>query len=358
MVKSSILTAVLTLASSAAAECGLGTPDAKVTGSGSAFVATKGSSQVYNGSDYLAAIQAAVDSISSGQRVSIIASGSIGAGTIAIQSGKTFEGCGTINAALRAPRGAIEVTDASGVTIPYLTMTGNPYFALRCFGTKDLTLGTINMDLSGTESIGIRFDRDQAANTNVKMGTVTVTGAGSHAIETWNIDGLTIDQVIAKNCGQCGLLLQKTTNAQVGFVSGTDVGATTGYATLRFANNNGQLPDGSYTPNIFVKNVFSRRGGRGVFCVSESGGAVIDSIDLADNVNNAILIENCYDVTIKGGKVKGGGQVRISARTEFPNTKDISITAEVDDTTVLEDPCGVNITWNLSGNAPRTLCQK
>lgn len=31
------------------------------------------------------------------------------------------------------------------------------------------------MDL--TAGIGIRFDRDEAANTNVKMGTITVTGA-------------------------------------------------------------------------------------------------------------------------------------------------------------------------------------
>ncbi|EXF82424.1 parallel beta-helix repeat protein [Colletotrichum fioriniae PJ7] len=354
MVKSSFLTAVLALASSAAAQCGSGTPDAKVTGSGSSFVATKGSSQVYSGSDYRAAIQAAVDSISSGQRVSVIASGSIGANTIAIQSGKTFEGCGTINVALRSGRGAIEVTNASGVKIPYLSMTGNPYFGLRFYGTKDLTLGAINMNLSG--GIGIRFDRDQAANTNVKMGVITVNGAGSHAVETWNIDGLTIDQVIAKNCGESGLLLQKTINAKVGLVDGNNVGAGTGYGTLRFANNNGQLASGAYTTNVYVTKVVSRGGGRGIFCVSQSGGAEIGSIDLANNGNNAILIENCYGVTIKGGTVNGGGEVRLSARSEFPITRDISITAKVDGTTVRESPCGTNIKWNLSGNGARNIC--
>ncbi|KAK2054745.1 parallel beta-helix repeat protein [Colletotrichum caudatum] len=355
MVKFPLLTAVLAvLASSVAAQCGAGTPDARVTGSGSSFVATRGSSQVYAGSDYRAAVQAAVDSIGSGQRVSVIASGSIGAGTISIGSGKTFEGCGTINAVVRSGRGAIEVLNASGVRIPYLTMTGNPYFGLRFYGTRDLTLGAINMNLSG--GLGIRFDRDQAANSNVRMGTVTVSGAGSHAVETWNIDGLAIDQVIARNCGESGLLLQRTTNARVGLVDGNNVGAGTGYATLRFANNNGQLASGAYTTNVFVTRVVSRGGGRGVFCVSQSGGAEIGTVDLASNGNNAILIENCYGVTVGGGTVNGGGEVRISARAEFPNTRDISITARVDGTSVREYPCGTNIRWNLSGNGARNIC--
>lgn len=47
------------------------------------------------------------------------------------------------------------------------------------------------------------------------MDTISVTGAGSHAVETWNIDGLTINSVIARNVGECGLLLQNTRNANV-----------------------------------------------------------------------------------------------------------------------------------------------
>ncbi|KAE9569744.1 hypothetical protein CGCF415_v009070 [Colletotrichum fructicola] len=354
MAKFFILTAVLALASSVAAQCGSGTPDARVTGSGSSFTATKGSSNVYTGSDYRAAIQAALDSISSGQRVSVIASGSIGANTITIASGKIFEGCGTINVATRSGRGAIESTNTQGVQIPYLTMTGNPYFGLRFSGTKDLTLGAITMNLSG--GLGIRFDRDLAANSNVKMGVIRVTGAGSHAVETWNIDGLNIDQVIARNVGESGLLLQKTTNARVGLVDGNNVGAGTGYGTLRFANNNGQNPNGNYNTNVYIDKVVSRGGGRGVFCVSQSGAAVITSVDLASNGNNAILIENCYNLSIRGGTVNGGGEVRLAARSEFPNNRDIWITLKVDGTTVRESPCGENTNWTLTGNGARNIC--
>jgi hypothetical protein len=147
-------------------QCGSGSPHATVTGSGT-FVASRGGTTLYSGSDYRAAIQAALDGVSSGQRVAVMASGSIGANTITISSGKIFEGCGTINVGNKSGRGAIESLNTQNVQIPYLSMTGNPYFGLRFYGTSGLKLGKITMNLSG--GLGIRFDRDQAANSNVTM---------------------------------------------------------------------------------------------------------------------------------------------------------------------------------------------
>ena len=354
MVQFTGLTAALALASLASAQCGSGSPHATVTGSGSSFTASKGSTNLYSGSDYRLAIQSALDGISSGQRVSVMASGNLGANTIKITSGKTFEGCGTITAAPKSGGGNIEVTDESGVSIPYLTMAGSTYFGMRFSGTKDLTLGTINYNLK--EGMGIRFDRDRAANTNVKMGTITCTGGTSHCVETWNIDKLEIGSVIGKNVGECGLLIQKVTNANVGTVDCDNCGAGTGYAALRFANEAGKL-NGAYPTNIRVNKVKARGGGRGIFCVSASGGAEIGTIDVASTGNNAILLENCYNVNIKAGTVNGGGEVRLAARTEFANSRDIAIALRVDGTTVREDPCTVNKTkWNLSGNGGRTIC--
>ncbi|KAI7287976.1 hypothetical protein KC345_g92 [Hortaea werneckii] len=68
-----------------------------------------------------------------------------------------------------------------------------------------------------------------------------------------------------------------------------------------------RLADGSYDTNVYIDRVVSRGGGRGVFCVSQSGAAEIASVDLADNGNNAVLIENCYNVAILDGTVDGGG---------------------------------------------------
>jgi hypothetical protein len=162
--------------------------------------------------------------------------------------------------------------------------------------------------------------------------------------------------VTARNVGQSGLLIQRSRNVWVGLVDGNNVAAGTGYATLRFANNNGQLANGSYSTNVWVDNVISRGGGRGVFCVSQSGGAVIKNVDLANNGNNSILIENCYNLSIRAGTVNGGGEVRLAARSEFPNNKDIWITLRVDNTSVRESPCGINTNWTLSGNGARNIC--
>lgn len=334
--------------------CGAGTPHATVTGSGGSYTTREGSTTVYSGGDYRTAVQAGVDTISSGQRVAVMASGSIGASTITIHSGKTFEGCGTINVGNRSGRGAIEAINTTDVNIAFLKMTGNPYFGLRFSGTNGLKLGDIDLTLSG--GLGIRFDRDAAWNYNVTMTDVYVSGASSHAVETWNIDGFSIARVTARNVGQSGLLIQNSRNGWVGTVDGDNVAAGTGYATFRMANTNGRLANGSYSTNIWVDNVISRGGGRGVFCVSQSGGVVIRNVDLAGNGNNAVLIENCYNVSIRGGTVNGGGEVRLAARTEFANNRDIWITLTVNNTSVRESPCGENTNWTLSGNGSRNIC--
>ncbi|KAL4878180.1 hypothetical protein BJY04DRAFT_229909 [Aspergillus karnatakaensis] len=352
--RSLLPTAVLALAATASAQCGSGTPDGIVDGSDGSYTATVGGGEVYSGSDYYAAITSALDGISSGQRVAVLADGSIGDSVIHIDSGKIFEGCGTIDVGYAAGHGAIESLNTEGAQIPYLTMTGAPYFGLRFYGVTGLALGQINLNLSG--GLGIRFERDEAANRDVSMDVITVTGAGSHAVETWNIDGLTINSVIARDVGECGLLLQTTTNAQVGTVDGDNVATGTGYATFRMANANGRLADGSYETNVFVENVIARGGGRGIFCVSESGGVEIGNVDISDTENNSILLENCYGVSILGGSVSGGGEVRLAARDEFDNNRDISVTLEVSGTSVRESPCGENITWDISGDASLDVC--
>lgn len=174
MTRISKFAAVSALATTAYAQCG-SSPDATVDGTEGAYTATVGSSEVYSGSDYYTAIQEAIDSISTGQTISVIASGSIGSNSISIDSGKTFEGCGTITASIANGKGAIESLNTNDVSIPYLSLAGEVYFGLHFYGTTGLTLGEIDMTL--TAGIGIRFDRDEAANSDVKMGTITVTGA-------------------------------------------------------------------------------------------------------------------------------------------------------------------------------------
>jgi hypothetical protein len=117
MISTIFLTALFSYASIAAAQCGAGTPAAKVTGSTGAYVATIGGTAAYSGASYLAAIQAAIAGTKSGDRIAVIASGSIGSNIITLDAGKIFEGCGTIDAGFKNLRGAIEITDVDDVHV-------------------------------------------------------------------------------------------------------------------------------------------------------------------------------------------------------------------------------------------------
>ncbi|BCD96500.1 RICIN domain-containing protein [Marinagarivorans cellulosilyticus] len=337
-------------------ECGAGTAKARVTGQ-------PGNYQMNGrnfGDDYSGAIIAALGELSSGrtqqERVTIMASGDVGDTRINLQSNTIFEVCGTINTTPNN-RGAITIwgSRTENVSIPYLKMTGNPAFAILIADTHNLHLGQIDLRLSG--GAGIRFD-NRGTTTNVTIDSIYVEGTSGHGVETWNVDGLDIGTVVARDTGYAGLLLNNSRNANIGTVDGINTGVGTGYATLRFANTNGRV-NNQYPTNIYVDKLISRGGGRGLFCVSQSGGVEINNIDLANNGNNSALIENCYNVTINSGTVNGGGEFRISARSEFDNSRDLTFTnLNVSNTSVRESPCADNSNWvNLTvtgGN--RNIC--
>jgi hypothetical protein len=88
---------------------------------------------------------------------------------------------------------------------------------------------------------------------------------------------------------------------------------------------------------------------------------VIDRIDVANTGNNAILIENCYNVTIAGvsGSVSGGGEIRLAARSEFPNNSDIFIqNLTVTNNSLRESPCGNNTVFRniVLNNSSMNVC--
>lgn len=298
--------------------------------------------------NYLSAINQAISSLTRNrttqERVVIMADGDIGGNSIQIPSNTIFELCGTMNVARASGKGALSAINVNNVSIPYANMTGTPWFGLHFAGVENLHLGQIELRLSA--GLGVRFERDLAPSKNVKMDYIYVSGTDNHGVETWNVDGLEIGTIIAKNTAGAGLLLNNSRNATIDLVDGENTSPGTGYATLRFANRNGRVGNG-YPTNIYINKVISRGGGRGFFCVSESGGAEINEIDFAGNGGDSILIENCYNVTIHSGTINGGGGVRIAARAdEFENTRDVTIAnLTVNNTSVLERPCAVNMNW-------------
>ncbi|MEU8421498.1 RICIN domain-containing protein [Micromonospora sp. NPDC048835] len=331
--------------------CGSGSSNAEAVLSGSTWTARNGSSTVYSGSDMLSAMQAAVNSLSSGrtskQRVVVRGSGSMSAGSrLSLPSYTTLAVCGTVNvtgsgSGDQAPVYSRGTTD---VEVQNLTLTGAPLYGIFMRNVNNLTLGQIDMRLSS--GLGIRIDNhggDRAVKVrNIRIDTVYVSGTGTHGVETYGVDGLTIGTVTARNTRDSGLLLNDTINATVGTVDAQNAGAGTGYAAFRMANRNGRIGN-SYPTNIRVGTVIASGGGRGIFCVSESGGAVIDRVTISNTGNNSILVENCYNVVIAGvsGTVTGGGEVRIAARSEFPISSGIRFqNLTVSGTNITQSPCG------------------
>jgi hypothetical protein len=224
-----------------------------------------------------------------------------------------------------------------------------------------VVLGQIDMLLSG--GLGIRIDNHgdtSVRSRNVRIDNVYVSGTSNHGVETYGLDGLTIGTVTARNTGYSGLLLNNTINATVSKVDAEGAGAGTGYAAFRMANRNGRVGSG-YPTNIRVGEVIARGGGRGIFCVSESGGVVVDRVNIAQTGNNAILIENCHNVNLaaQGGSVTGPGDIRLAARSDFPNNSDITIqNLTVTNSAVRESPCGNNTTFrnNTLVNSSLNVC--
>ena len=250
------------------------------------------------------------------------------------------------------------------ISIPNVRIAGTPPYAMFFRDVSDLHLGSVDIRVGG--GAGIRIDNHGSSNRDnkvqrIRLDTVYVEGTGGHGVETYGVNNITVGTVTARNTGYSGLIFNDTTNAVVDLVDAQGAGTGTGYAAFRMANRNGRVGS-SYPTNIHVKKVVARGGGRGIFCVSQSGGALIDEIDLANTGGNSVLIENCYNVTIASGRISGGGEFRIAARSEFPNTSDITVrNLSVSGIAIRESPCADGNTSfsniSLSNGATLNVCR-
>ncbi|WP_438041950.1 hypothetical protein [Sorangium sp. So ce128] len=331
--------------------------NAVVTRSGSTWVARNGSRSVYSGGDMRAAVQAALDSLRSGrtskEKVLVQGSGTIPASArLSVPSYTVLNVCGTIDVtgSGSGDMAPIYARGRTDIEIPNVTITGTPRYGLFFRDVDNLRIGQVELRVSS--GLGIRIDNYGHADRtkkvkNIDIDYVYAEGTGSHGVETYGVDDIRIGAVVARSTKECGLLLNDTTNADVGKVDAVNAGTGTGYAAFRLANRAGRIGDG-YPTNIHVGEVKARGGGRGIFCVSESGGVTIDRIDVADTGNNSILIENCHNVNIaaESGTVTGGGDVRLAARTQFENSSDITIqNLTIKNTAVNESPCATRSTF-------------
>jgi hypothetical protein len=334
--------------------------------SGSTWTVTKSAQQLHSGSDMEAALRAAYAGLSSGrsskESVLVQGSGDIPASSqVSIPSYTVVNICGTLNVSgtpSGSDRSPLYARNARDVEIPNLKMTGSPQYGIFFRGTNNMYLGQIDLRLSSSAGIGIRVDTSGSAgtdtnfNTNLKIDYVYGSGMGSHVVETYGINGITIGKVEGSNVGECGVLLNRSINANIDLVTCTDCAVGTGYAAFRMANNNGVIDGGYGTVNIVAKSVIARGGGRGVFSVSGSGAARIDEVDLEDTGSNSILLENAHNVTVGSAsaqsRIASSGQLRIAGTSSDIKIQNIAVS----DTAISESPCATNSSWTNVNGAP------
>ncbi len=310
------------------------TYDVTVIGSGSNWTVAGGNGGSENFTDMQAAMAEGYSRLTAGRTTKesmlVQGDGTIDAnaqlripGFITLNICGTIEVTGTASQSDRSPLYARGTTD---IDIPNARITGNPQYGMFFRQVSNIHLGNIELATNKASSgIGVRIDNNPngggAKVTNIQVDHITATGTGSHAIETYGVDGIDIGRVDGTDLGECGVLLNNTVNAEVGVVHCENCAAGTGYAAFRIANDAGKIGTDWPAGNIHVGEVYARGGGRGIFSVSGSGGLTIDQIDIADTGNNPILLQNCINTTIaaESGTVSKGSVI-LSNDTDNTNS--------------------------------------
>lgn len=188
----------------------------------------------------------------------------------------------------------------SNITVRNLKVTGNPRYAIWFRGCSNITLTDITMNLSNDSPVGlgIRVDASTGSASNLTInGSINIDGSKGHAIETYSVSGVNIGDVTVNNTGGCGILLNDSSNCNVGVVTGNRNNQGGGYATFRVANGNG---------TTHCEGVYSRNSGRGFFSVSNSRNCTVDWVDIANTTSHCIFLEDATNTHVLCGTVSGG----------------------------------------------------
>lgn len=189
---------------------------------------------------------------------------------------------------------------ANNIGVYDMVITTGGYMPLRFTRCNNITLSGITI-LGGY--IGIRVEAHESRPWEFWNYGLTVTNCrfenlGSHGLETYGIDGFTINNVVARNNGECGVLINKGYNGTIGTVDAYRCSYNGGYAGLRFAND---------CNNITVANLIATECGRGFFTVSTVKNCTVQNLTIGNCTAHAILLQNSDNVVIAAGTFNGDG---------------------------------------------------
>ncbi len=191
-----------------------------------------------------------------------------------------------------------------GITVLNLRVTGNPRYGLWFRGCNDLTLDNITIEHTGESPVGLGIrvasmstGRDSPDRVSgLRIGTVTVSGTRTHAVETFSVDNIRIDRVNASDIPLgSGLQINDGRDVWIRSVYGERVATESTYATVRFAN---------VTRGARIDYIHSRGSARGFYNMGNVIGARVGYVDIADSrVSGVSIHSGASDVQVFDGVV-------------------------------------------------------
>ncbi|MBN1517819.1 right-handed parallel beta-helix repeat-containing protein, partial [Candidatus Sumerlaeota bacterium] len=263
-----------------------------------------------NSTDLATAITGA---IGSGNRTVDIWCGGTLYSTIYLQPGLTLK-CHN-NTFIKGHGGDGFYRDGSGPYAFYdmtLTRSDKSGMGIRTSRASDATF--VNVKITGG-SIGIRVDshpsrpyEDGRWVYNLYVQDCTFENTGSHGLETYGVDGCGVYGITANNCGECGVLFNKTLNASTGTVNAYRCCYGGGYAGLRYANTCG---------NSTANMLYADECGRGYFVLTGSYNITLKNCQITDCSDVGIWLENVTNCSVQSGCCNCG--VAVSGSGSYAN---------------------------------------
>jgi fibronectin type 3 domain-containing protein len=239
-----------------------------------------------------------------------------------------------------------------------MSITSGGGWGIHTSRASNLVFQGINITSGG---IGIRVDshpsRPYEAGRwvyNLSVLNCRFENLGSHGLETYGIDGFTIDNIVARNNAECGVLINKGYNGTIGTVDAYRCSNGGGYAGLRFAND---------CANVWVKSLRAVECGRGFFTVTGAKNIVVEEVYIRDCTSHAILLQNSDGVGVNSGSYNGVALNHYTSVNSWILARDVSagaITppAAPSGVTAVAGASGVAVTWPAVGGATHYLLHR
>lgn len=261
------------------------------------------------GSDMVAAVQAAIDSLTvdreSKELVLVEDSGTVGPNTgseiagIVLDSYTILDFAGTITVDDTGENNIIPVIvrDVDHVEIPRLHVVGNARHGIWLEGSTSVTFGDVQLELSSVSEGGSGIymgNSDSRYTERIRIGTAVITGATSHGIVLHGIQNLVMDSVSTADTGGAGILAEDSQHIWVTNFDAENPGA---YGALAAFN----------TYRIRSSNMTVDGGIRGLLAAEGSWDIRIDLLNVSGVESQGVLIEDSGLVRINGGEIRNSG---------------------------------------------------